>query len=147
MMVTRLSVLPRSAPGTHPAPGRSASLEEPREQQQDHENQNNHYEYRYEPTPHFLTSLPRDLFLTNERQHEHGQKDYQQDDGEYDEPPIYPPSPRPLSLGAGYGAIYTFWDPGETGTVTKKRRPSRDAAGKALRELFTSCRPYRRLRA
>ena len=42
---------------------RTALLEEPREQDQDQENQNYHYKYRNQPTPHFLTSLARDLFL------------------------------------------------------------------------------------
>ena len=46
---------------TDPAPERAASLEEPREQQQDQENQDDNHKYRYEPTPHFLTSLVRDF--------------------------------------------------------------------------------------
>ena len=74
-------------------------LEEPEEQQQDQEYQKNDYKYWYEPTPHFLTSLARDLCLSNERQHEHGQKYHHQDDDHYGETPIYPPSPRSLSLG------------------------------------------------
>src|SRR5215216_7588575 len=65
---------------THPAPVRAVSLEEPREQQQDQEYQDNDYKYRYEPTAHVLTSLARDRLLSDERQHEYGQKDRRQDD-------------------------------------------------------------------
>src|SRR5918995_3264671 len=44
---------------------------------------------------------------------------------------------------AGYVAIYTFSDPDETGTVTKKRRPFRDAAYRGSSgELLTSCHPF-----
>src|SRR5215203_1950524 len=76
-----------------------ASLEQPEEQQQDQEYQKNDYKYRYEPTPHFLTSLAKDLSLTNERQYEHDQKDHRQYANNYGESPIYPPSPRSPSLG------------------------------------------------
>src|SRR5215216_5799686 len=84
---------------TYRAPEGSASLEEPEEQQQDQEYQKNDYKYRYEPTPHVLASLAKDLSLTNERQYEHDQKDHRQYANSYGESPVYPPSPRSPSLG------------------------------------------------
>ncbi len=98
MMVTRLFV-PTYVPPWRPILRykKAASSEKPREQQQDHDDQNYDYKYWYEPTPHVLTSLARDVSLSNERQYEHDQKDYHQNDDYYGESPIYPPSPRSLS--------------------------------------------------
>ena len=100
-----------------------ASLEEPREQQQDQEYQKNDYKYWYEPTPHFLTSLARDLCLSNERQHEHGQKYHHQDDDHYGESPIYPPSPRSPSLGGRLWPQYITFQ-----TQTKQERLRKSGA-------------------
>ena len=49
--------------------------------------------------PRTFSPPPSETSSRNERQHEHDQKDYRQDDDHYAEPPIYPPSPRSLSLG------------------------------------------------
>src|SRR5215213_10134066 len=112
-MISRLLLLTVLPPWRPILPRKSylfgrASLQEPREQQQDQENQKNDYKYRYEPTPHFLTSLA-------------------------------------VSRWPAYTAIYTFSDPDETGTVTKKRRPFGDAAHRSSSgELLTSCHPFHR---
>src|SRR5215216_489765 len=72
-----------------------ALTDKPREQEQDQEDQDNDYKYGYEPSPHVLTSF----FLSNERQHEHDQKDHRQNDDHNGESPVYPPSPHSPSLG------------------------------------------------
>jgi hypothetical protein len=72
-MVSTLLLLTVLPPWTHLAPESAVSLEEPEEQQQDQKNQKNDHQYRYESSPHFLTSLAKDLSSTNERQHEHDQ--------------------------------------------------------------------------
>ena len=142
MMITRLLLLTRLPPWRL-IPEGAASLEEPEEQQQDQEYQKNDYKYRYEPTPHVLTSLAKNLSLTNERQYEHDQKDHRQQ--QWRVPYLSSLTSLPVSRWSAMAAIYTFSDPDETGMVTKKRRPLRDAAGRSSSgEHLTSFRPFRR---